>query len=131
MHRTILRLGLVAWTLSSVFLAAELAAVQSDNAGTFAVVGGHILKGRVPGAGDALLVSNDYLSISRHPEIVSAQADSLQEVGRPVASLWPSPVGPRNWGQVLVAWRGPVVRMRAGARRRRNMGRRGNLEFRI
>ena len=63
MHRTILRFGLVAWTLSSVFLVAKLAAVQSDNAGTFAVVGGHIL-----GYGKKTLLVRD----GRIEEITSA-----------------------------------------------------------
>ena len=48
------------------------------------VTGGHILKGRIPGAGDLLLTSNDYLSISRHPAIMQAQAETLQSQGHGV-----------------------------------------------
>ena len=48
------------------------------------VVGGHPLKGRMPGAGDTLLVSNDYLSLARHPDIVAAQAATLQALGHGV-----------------------------------------------
>ncbi|MBI3994150.1 MAG: quorum-sensing autoinducer CAI-1 synthase [Candidatus Lambdaproteobacteria bacterium] len=48
------------------------------------VVGGHPLKGRIPGPGDTLLVSNDYLSLSRHPDIVAVQATALQAQGHGV-----------------------------------------------
>lgn len=45
------------------------------------VTGGHILKGRIPAAGDILLTGNDYLSIARHPEIVGAQRETLHTEG--------------------------------------------------
>ncbi|MDX1376552.1 MAG: alpha-hydroxyketone-type quorum-sensing autoinducer synthase [Burkholderiales bacterium] len=45
------------------------------------VTGGHILKGRVPAAGDILLTSNDYLSLARHPEIIEAQRRVLRDEG--------------------------------------------------
>lgn len=48
------------------------------------VTGGHILKGRIPGADDLILTSNDYLSISRHPAIMQAQAETLQAQGHGV-----------------------------------------------
>ncbi|WP_076999389.1 alpha-hydroxyketone-type quorum-sensing autoinducer synthase [Variovorax sp. KK3] len=43
--------------------------------------GGHIMRGRVPGIDALHLSSNDYLSISRHPKIVSATADSVLQHG--------------------------------------------------
>jgi CAI-1 autoinducer synthase len=49
-----------------------------------AVTGGHILKGRIPGADDLILTSNDYLSISRHPAIMQAQAETLHAQGHGV-----------------------------------------------
>lgn len=49
-----------------------------------AVIGGHILKGRIPGADDLLLTSNDYLSISRHPAIMQAQTETLNTQGHGV-----------------------------------------------
>mgnify|MGYP002630504850 CR=1 FL=1 len=45
------------------------------------VTGGHMLKGRIPGDGDVLLTSNDYLSLARHPEIIEAQRQALYDVG--------------------------------------------------
>jgi CAI-1 autoinducer synthase len=39
--------------------------------------GGHIMRGRIPGRDAVMLVSNDYLSIARHPDIIRAQADTL------------------------------------------------------
>ena len=44
--------------------------------------GGHIMKGRRPGPNDLILSTNDYLSLSDHPDIVEAQARSLRENGR-------------------------------------------------
>ncbi len=41
--------------------------------------GGHLLRGLKPGANDIRLMSNDYLALSDHPEIVAAQADTLLE----------------------------------------------------
>ena len=43
--------------------------------------GGHILKGKKPAATALLLSSNDYLSISRHPVILNAQMQAMQEYG--------------------------------------------------
>ena len=43
--------------------------------------GGHIMKGRVPGADALHLSSNDYLSIARHPEIVDAMARCIRSEG--------------------------------------------------
>jgi CAI-1 autoinducer synthase len=43
--------------------------------------GGHIMKGRVPGADALHLSSNDYLSISRHPEIIDAMVRSVHSEG--------------------------------------------------
>lgn len=43
--------------------------------------GGHIMRGRVPDAGALHLSSNDYLSLARHPRILSAMADSIQSEG--------------------------------------------------
>ena len=40
--------------------------------------GGHIMHGRVPDGNSILLVSNDYLDISGHPEIARAQIDCLE-----------------------------------------------------
>ncbi len=48
------------------------------------VTGSHILKGRIPGAEDLILTSNDYLAISRHPSIMQAQAETLQAQGHGV-----------------------------------------------
>lgn len=43
--------------------------------------GGHIMRGRTPGKEALHLSSNDYLSISRHPEILRATAECLLEEG--------------------------------------------------
>ena len=42
--------------------------------------GGHLF-GRPPGPGSVQLVSNDYLSLATHPEIIAAQTESLAEQG--------------------------------------------------
>jgi CAI-1 autoinducer synthase len=46
--------------------------------------GGHIMRGRVPGPDAVRLVSNDYLSIADHPDIVDAQIRSLRASGNGV-----------------------------------------------
>jgi len=46
--------------------------------------GGHIMKGRQPGPGAVLLVSNDYLSLSGHPAVVAAQVAALETDGHGV-----------------------------------------------
>ena len=43
--------------------------------------GTHILKGRPPGKNAVMLQSNDYLSLTSHPEIVEAQANALVQEG--------------------------------------------------
>lgn len=43
--------------------------------------GKHIIKGRDPDQNSILLMSNDYLSLGRHPEIIKAQIDSLNNKG--------------------------------------------------
>lgn len=43
--------------------------------------GRHILRGAKPGAAALMLQSNDYLAITRHPEIVAAQRDALAAAG--------------------------------------------------
>ena len=43
--------------------------------------GGHIMRGRTPDADALHLSSNDYLSISRHPEILRAAAECMLEEG--------------------------------------------------
>jgi CAI-1 autoinducer synthase len=43
--------------------------------------GGHIMRGRVPGAEALHLSSNDYLSLSQHPKILAAMSDSIQRDG--------------------------------------------------
>jgi CAI-1 autoinducer synthase len=43
--------------------------------------GGHIMKGRVPGADALHLSSNDYLSIARHPEIIDAMVRGIRSDG--------------------------------------------------
>lgn len=40
--------------------------------------GGHIMIGRVPGDDAVRLVSNDYLSMARHPEVIEAQCRVLE-----------------------------------------------------
>lgn len=40
--------------------------------------GRHIMRGRAAGAGSVRLVSNDYLAIANHPEIVQAQIQALR-----------------------------------------------------
>lgn len=39
--------------------------------------GGHIMRGRVPGKNAIQLMSNDYLALANHPEILAAQRDVL------------------------------------------------------
>ncbi|MDH5408314.1 MAG: quorum-sensing autoinducer CAI-1 synthase [Gammaproteobacteria bacterium] len=39
--------------------------------------GVHIMHGRIPDNNSIMLVSNDYLAISRHPDILRAQADAI------------------------------------------------------
>ncbi|MCX7148881.1 MAG: quorum-sensing autoinducer CAI-1 synthase [Rhodocyclales bacterium] len=43
--------------------------------------GGHIMRGRTPGADALQLCSNDYLSLARHPEILAAMAESIRRDG--------------------------------------------------
>lgn len=43
--------------------------------------GGHIMRGREPGADALHLSSNDYLSIARHPEILDAMCRSIRDEG--------------------------------------------------
>ena len=40
--------------------------------------GGHIMHGREPGADAILMVTNDYLDLANHPEVLQAQIDSLR-----------------------------------------------------
>lgn len=42
--------------------------------------GKHIMHGLSPSPGDVQLVSNDYLSLVNHPDILTAQIDSLQQM---------------------------------------------------
>lgn len=46
--------------------------------------GQHIMRGKSPTAGSVSLISNDYLSIASHPEIVSAQIDALRATSESV-----------------------------------------------
>ena len=46
--------------------------------------GEHLVKGREPGAGAIILGSNDYLALSKHPQIVEAQVAELRRHGRGV-----------------------------------------------
>lgn len=46
--------------------------------------GRHIMRGATPGKDSIQLVSNDYLALANHPEIVSAQIESLQSSGQGV-----------------------------------------------
>jgi CAI-1 autoinducer synthase len=43
--------------------------------------GGHMLRGRIPGANDICLMSNDYLALANHPDILNAQAQTLTNQG--------------------------------------------------
>lgn len=43
--------------------------------------GGHIMRGRTPGADALHLSSNDYLSVAQHPHILAAMADSIAQDG--------------------------------------------------
>ena len=43
--------------------------------------GGHIMRGRIPGAGALQLSSNDYLALARHPRIIEAMAESIRHDG--------------------------------------------------
>lgn len=46
--------------------------------------GGHIMVGRTPGPDAVRLVSNDYLCMARHPEVIEAQQRALAEAEAPV-----------------------------------------------
>ena len=46
--------------------------------------GGHIMVGRSPGPDAIRLVSNDYLRMGRHPEVLEAQRRALDELDGPV-----------------------------------------------
>lgn len=46
--------------------------------------GGHIMHGKAPGSDAVRLISNDYLSIAEHPDIIDAQVRSLREGGNGV-----------------------------------------------
>lgn len=46
--------------------------------------GGHIMHGRAPGVDAVRLISNDYLSIAEHPDIVEAQVRTLRRGGNGV-----------------------------------------------
>ncbi len=43
--------------------------------------GGHIMRGRTPDETALHLSSNDYLSVARHPKVISAMAEALRESG--------------------------------------------------
>ncbi len=43
--------------------------------------GGHILRGRTPDKNSIVLMSNDYLSLANHPDVIQAQAESLLQQG--------------------------------------------------
>lgn len=43
--------------------------------------GGHIMRGRIPGADALHLSSNDYLSLAQHPDILKAMSDSILRDG--------------------------------------------------
>ncbi|WP_051131954.1 hypothetical protein [Legionella tunisiensis] len=43
--------------------------------------GTHILKGKIPTANALSLASNDYLSISHHPQLINAQMQAIQQYG--------------------------------------------------
>jgi len=43
--------------------------------------GGHILRGRTPDDNSIVLMSNDYLSLANHPDVIQAQAISLLQQG--------------------------------------------------
>ncbi|MFW2534971.1 MULTISPECIES: alpha-hydroxyketone-type quorum-sensing autoinducer synthase [unclassified Legionella] len=43
--------------------------------------GTHILKGKIPTANALRLASNDYLSISHHPQLINAQIQAMQQHG--------------------------------------------------
>lgn len=43
--------------------------------------GGHICRGRVPEAGDIVMISNDYLSLANHSHILRTQADAMLDSG--------------------------------------------------
>ncbi len=43
--------------------------------------GEHILKGKTPTPDSLIFSSNDYLNISKHPELIAAQIDALQTYG--------------------------------------------------
>ena len=40
--------------------------------------GGHIMHGRQPDANAILMVTNDYLDLANHPEVIQAQIDCLR-----------------------------------------------------
>ena len=43
--------------------------------------GKHIMRGKVPGDQSILLMSNDYLALAHHPEILKAQSDAILQMG--------------------------------------------------
>ncbi|MEE9466202.1 MAG: alpha-hydroxyketone-type quorum-sensing autoinducer synthase [Candidatus Neomarinimicrobiota bacterium] len=45
-------------------------------------IGSHLLKGRLPDRDAILLVSNDYLDLGDHPEVIEARVAALREAGR-------------------------------------------------
>jgi CAI-1 autoinducer synthase len=52
--------------------------------------GVHPMKGRMPGANDIRLRTNDYLCLSQHPRIIAAEVDALQRYGHgeSVSRIW-------------------------------------------
>ncbi len=44
-------------------------------------IGSHLLKGRLPGRDAILLVSNDYLDLGNHPEVIAAKVAALRAAG--------------------------------------------------
>lgn len=43
--------------------------------------GNHIMHGRIPNENSIILMSNDYLSLANHPDILKAQSDTLMQNG--------------------------------------------------
>ncbi|RDV00826.1 alpha-hydroxyketone-type quorum-sensing autoinducer synthase [Trinickia dinghuensis] len=62
------------------FVATRVTSYFDDRVGK-AWAGGHIMRGRQPGPDALHLSSNDYLSISKHPDILRAMSDSIQSEG--------------------------------------------------